>query len=121
MPATLLQAVNRAETELGLTASATIISNTDEQAVQFLNLVNGLGNDLAREHDWQQLQIEYLFSTVFYEYTGNTTVNSTTLSVLSSTTGLTTNPTYFTVLGTGLRNDCNLVSVNAGASTCVVG
>ena len=121
MAQTLLQLVNAAERELGFTASATVIDNTDEQAVQFLNLLNGLGQDLVREHDWQGLQIENLFSTVFFEYTGNTTINSTTLSVLSSTTGLTTNPERFTVTGTGIRQDSNLVSVNAGASTAVIG
>ena len=121
MAQTLLQIVNQAERELGFTASATVIDNTDEQSVQMLNLLNGLGGDLQREHNWQGLQTEYLFSTVFFSYTGNTTVNSTTLSSLSSTTGLTTNPTYFTVTGTGLRTDSNLVSVNAGASSCVIG
>jgi len=118
---TLLQIVNRAERELGFTASGTVISNVDEQAVQMLNLYNALGNDLMMEHDWQALQIENLFSTVFFQYTGTTTVNSTTLSALSSTTGLTTTPTYFTVTGTGIRNDSNLVSVNAGAATAVIG
>ena len=121
MAQTLLQLVNAAERELGFTASTTVIDNTDEQAVQFLNLLNGLGVDMVREHDWQGLQTEYLFSTVFFEYTGTTTVDSTTLSALSSTTGLTTNPTRFTVTGTGIRSDSNLVSVNAGAATAVIG
>lgn len=118
---TLLQIVNRAEAELGINVSSTVISNTDEQTVQMLNLLNGIGNDLVQEHDWQALQKEYLFSTVFYSYTGDTTSGSTTLSSLSSTTGLTTTPTYFTVTGTGIRSDSNLVSVDSGAATCVIG
>lgn len=118
---TLLQIVNRAEREFGFAASATVIDNVDEQAVQMLNLLNGLGNDLVKEHNWQVLQTEYLFSTVSYAYTGDTSNGSTTLSTLSSTTGITTNPTYFTVTGTGLQTDSNLVSVNAGAATAVIG
>ena len=121
MAQTLLQVCQQASREMGITAPATIIANTDLYAVQLLNLFNGLGQDLAREHDWQRLQTEYLFSTVFFGYTGTTTIDSTTLSVLSSTTGLTTNPTYFTVTGTGVRADSNLVSVNAGAATAVIG
>jgi len=120
MPATVLQLVNRAERELGFTASATVIDNVDEQAVQFLNLANGLGNDLVREYDWQQLQTENSFSTVFFDYTATTTLGSTTISVLSSTTGLTTNPTRFAVSGAGIPSDTTLVSVDAGAATAVI-
>lgn len=121
MALTLLQLVGRAYTEMGLGAApGTVIGNTALAVVQFLNLANGLGNDLVRELDWQAIKKEYRFTTVYYEYTGTTTEDSTTLSALSSTTGLTTNPTYFSVLGTGINMDTQLVSVNGGAATAVI-
>ena len=100
---------------------ATVVGNTNTDVVQVLALVNGFGGELAREHDWQAQDIEYRFTTVYYQYTATTVSGSTSLTALSSTTGLTTNPTYFTVTGTGINQDTQLVSVNAGASTAVMG
>jgi len=120
MSSTLLQIVNRAESEMGIPASSTVISNTALDTIQRLNLVNGLGQDLVSEYPWQGINIEYRFTTVYYQYTCTTTDASTTISAMSSTTGLTTNPTYFAVTGTGIPNDTYLISVNAGASTAVL-
>jgi hypothetical protein len=99
---------------------ATVISNTNQDVVQTLALVNAGGDELSRDHNWQALWKQNIFTSAFYSYTGTTTSGSTTLSVLSSTTGLTTNPTYFMVAGTGIPTDTYLVSVNAGASTAVM-
>lgn len=120
MAQTLLQLVNQAQAELGVSVSSTVIANTARPVVQMLNLINGVGQDLMREYEWQALTKRHQFQTVQYEYTGDTSADSTTLSTLSSTTGLTTNPTYFMVSGSGLVADTTLVSVNAGASTAVV-
>ena len=120
MALTLLQIVDRASSELGIAAPATVISNTNLYVTQMLNLVNGLGLDLVAEHEWQKLTVEYRFTTVYYTYTATTASGSTTISVLSSTTGITTNPTYFAVTGAGIPQDTYLVSVNAGASTAVL-
>ncbi len=117
---TLLQLVDQATGELGVQQPSTVISNTALYVIQMLNLVNGLGQNLSREYDWQGFDKEYRFTTVYYQYTGTTTSGSTTISSLSSTTGLTTNPTYFTVTGTGINQDTTLVSVNSGAATCVI-
>ena len=101
---------------------ATVISNTNQDVVQTLALVNAGGDELVREHTqgWQALSKQYIFSAVYYTYTGTTTADSTTLSALSSTTGLTTNPTYFMPVGGSIPQDTFLVSVNAGASTAVM-
>ncbi len=117
---TLLQLVDDAANEMGLAAPSTVISNTNQQVVQWLGLAQGVGNSLMREHQWEFADIEYRFTTVFYSYTGTVTSGSTTISALSSTTGLTTNPTYFMVTGTGVLQDVYLVSVNSGASTAVM-
>lgn len=121
MANTLLQLVDRAYAEMALGAvPSTVISNTNLDVVQFLNLANGLGNDLVQEYAWQKLTKEYRFTTVYYQYTATTTSGSTTISALSSTTGLTSTPTYFSVTGTGIAPDTYLVSVSAGPATAVL-
>lgn len=120
MAQTLLQLVNQAQAELGVTVSSTVAANTARPVVQMFNLINGVGQDLQREYEWQGLTKRHQFQIVFYQYTGNTTLDSTTLSVLSSTTGLTTTPTYFMVSGPGIPTGATLVSVNSGAATAVM-
>ena len=120
---TILVLIQQAAQELGIAGSglpATVIGNTQLDVVQTLALANGYGRNVLREHQWQFPGVEYRFTTVFYEYTATVTNGSTALSVLSSTTGLTTNPTYFMVTGTGIPQDTYLVSVDAGASTAVL-
>lgn len=120
MALTLLQLVDQAAGEMGVQQPATVISNTTLYVIQMLNLANGLGQNLSREFDWQRQDTIYNFTTTYYSYTADLSTSSTTITNLSSTTGLTTNPTYFTVLGTGLPQGTTLVSVNAGASTAVL-
>ena len=120
MSATLLAISQQASREMGISAPATIVSNSAQYAVSLLNLVNGVGQQLVTEHPWQGIDIEYRFTTTYYQYTATTTDGSTTISSMSSTTGLTTSPTYFAVTGTGIETDTALVSVNAGAATAVL-
>lgn len=98
----------------------TVIGNTNQDVTQCLALVNSAGDEIAHERDWQAQSTQYIFSAVYYTYTGDVTSGSTTISNLSSTTGLTTNPTYFMPVGTGIPQDTFLVSVNAGAGTAVM-
>lgn len=120
MALTLLQLVDQAAGEMGVQQPATVISNTTLYVIQLLNLSNGLLQNLSREHNWQRQLTYYQFTTVYYQYTGTISSSSTTVTGLSSTTGLTSTPTYFTVLGTGIPQNTTLVSVNSGASSCVL-
>lgn len=99
---------------------STVIGNTNQDVVQTLALVNAGGDELAREHQWQTGTLEHRFTTVYYQYTATLSTSSTTITAMSSTTGLTTSPTFFHVTGTGVPEDTTLVSVNAGASTAVL-
>ena len=98
----------------------TVVGNSNQDVTQLLALVNEAGDGLGREHEWQYMTKQLIFTAVYYTYTATTTADSTTLSVLSSTSGLTTNPTYFMVTGTGIPQDTFLVSVDSGASTAVL-
>ena len=96
---------------------ATVVGNSNQDVTQLLALVNDAGDALAREYQWQALTVQTIFTAVYYTYTATTTAGSTTLSSLSSTTGLTTNPTYFMPVGGSIPQDTFLVSVDSGAST----
>lgn len=115
MAQTLLALCQQASREMGIGAPATIISNTDLYAVQLLNLLNGVGQDLAREHEWQGLVREHSFSTENYVYTGNVSGGNTNLTDLSSIASL---DTTFMITGSGVPGDTFIVTV--GAATVVM-
>ncbi len=84
----------------------TLVGNTNQDIVQMLALVNAEGDALAHEKDWQAQQVQYIFSAPFYTYTGTTTNGSTSVTGMSSIAGISANPTYFQVTGTGIPQDC---------------
>jgi hypothetical protein len=120
MASTLLQLVQQASVEMGLASPSTVINNTTQDVVQTLGLIQAVGYELQRQWQWQAQTVEYTFQTPFFTYTADVSDSSTTISNMSSTTGLTTTPTYFQVTGTGIPQSTYLVSVNAGASTAVL-
>jgi hypothetical protein len=61
---TLLTVVSNASKRLGLGAKSSVVSSTDENAIQLLALAQEEGKTLARRHEWQILQTEYTFPTV---------------------------------------------------------
>lgn len=121
--ATLLSLFQTTMQAMGVAAygmPATVVGNTNQDVVQLLALTNLKCDELAREWQWQAQSTQYIFTAVYYTYTGTTTNGSTSITGLSSTTGLTTNPTYFMPVGTGIQQDTFLVSVNAGGSSAVM-
>jgi hypothetical protein len=73
-----------------------------------------LGNELAREWQWQALTKEFRTTTIFYAYTGNTNLASVTVTGMSTVAGLTANPTTFMVIGQGINQDTYVVSAATG-------
>lgn len=114
MAYTLLQLVQQASKEMGLASPSTAAANTATDVVQLVALSNAVGSELARQYDWQYLGKEHTFSTVFYQYTGNSTSGSTSLTGMSSITGLSSS---FMVTGTGVPDD---TSVSSASGTTVV-
>ena len=96
---------------------ASVIGNTNQDIVQVLALINAEGDALAHERDWQAQQTQYIFQTAYYTYTGDVTSGSTTVSNMSSTTGLTSNPGYFQVTGEGIPQDCFITAAGGGTVT----
>ena len=101
----------------GFGQPTTVVANTNQDIVQVLALVNAEGDALAHERDWQQQQVQYIFSTPFYTYTGNVTSGSTSVTGMSSVTGLTTNPNYFQVTGAGIPQDCFITAASGSTVT----
>jgi len=114
---TLLQLVQQATREMGLSVPSVVAASTGTDTVQQLGLLNAVGYQLQREYDWQQINKEYRFVTVFYTYTGTLVSGSTGVTAMSSTTGLTTTPTYFSVTGSGIQSDTYLSAASGTTAT----
>jgi hypothetical protein len=61
----LLQLVQAASGEMGLSVPTFVVGNANTDTVQMLALINAVGGELQREHDWQFLSKEYRFTTQF--------------------------------------------------------
>jgi hypothetical protein len=114
---TILALVQQAAGEMGLSVPGTVVGNPTQDVLQLRYLIQAVGNELNRERDWQTLITEYRFPLVFYTYTGTTTNGSTSVTAMSSTTGLTSTPTYFMVTGTGIPQDTYLTAAGGGTVT----
>ncbi len=110
MSSTLLQLFQQAIPEMGLTTPASVVGNNALDTVQSLALMNAVGNEVSREWQWQGLTKEFRTTTIFFQYTGNTTVGAVTVTGLSTVAGLTASPTVFMITGTGVNQDTYLVS-----------
>jgi len=110
---TLLQIVQSAAGELGLSVPQSVASNQSLDTVQMLYLLNGLGGDLAREYDWQQLTRAYRFTTQFLTTTGTWTSSAATVTGIHSTAMLSA-VTWQAASGTGIPQDTAIQSVDSG-------
>lgn len=104
---TLLQNIQDVCLELGIPSPNTVVGNTDESVQQLQALMNRIGDLLTTENDWQGLIKEYRFQTVYYQYTGDVALNATSLTNMSSITGLTSD---FMVMGNGIMQDTFVTS-----------
>lgn len=104
---TMLTIVQAAAGEMGLAVPTSVAGNAAALPVQFLALLNGLGQDLCTEHQWQRITKEYRFNAVYYSYTGTTAANSVNVTGMSSIVGLSN---LFMVTGTGIPQDTYVVS-----------
>lgn len=107
---TMLQLIQAATGELGLPVPTSVASSRNQDTIQLLALLNGLGDELQREHTWQALSREHRFTTQFLTVTGTTAANSAVVTGLSDTTGL--DSTYMAV-GTGINPDSYVSSVDS--------
>lgn len=110
MSSTLLQLIQQATAEMGLTPPTQVVGNTDLQVTQLYYLANALGNELRREHPWEALNIPYRFYTQYLETTGDVVQNSAVITNIPSTAQLSTN---YMLTGTGINQDTYILSVDS--------
>lgn len=115
MPKTLLQLVNTAQAELGLTQSATVIGNTDPTTVQMLALLNLELDELRSEKQqgWTVLQTEFnLVVEVPITTTGDLNAQSAVITNIPDTTGL--EAQFWQVIADGVpQGGARIISVDS--------
>ena len=110
MASTLLQLVQQGMGEMGLSVPTTVVGNTNQDVIQCLSLINAVGYEMIRKHQWQWTSKVNLFQTNYVTTTGNVTANSAIITNIPSTSSLST---YFTVTGTGILNNSQVSSVDS--------
>jgi len=113
MASTLLQLVQQATGEMGLTQPTQVVGNTAADVVQIYALMNSVGYEIQRDHNWEALDKEYRFYTVYTTLTCTLVENSTSVTTVESTTGLSN---LYIVTGTGINQD-TYVNTVTGAHT----
>lgn len=93
---------------------STVVGNQDQDVVQTLALVNDAMDAMARNYTWQFLRKQYIFAATYYTYTGDTTVDSTSITGMSSIANL---DNTFMVVGTGIPQDCFVTDATGSTVT----
>ena len=114
MSSTMLELMQQTSSELGLVAPTYVAGNTQQDVIQLLALMNRAGYNLIKEYDWRALQKEYRFYTQAISTTGDGVDGSYNLLNVANTTGLSTK---WQVTGTGIPQDCSIVSVSGSTVT----
>ena len=112
----LLEIVQTTCNELGLTVPNAVASSTDPQITQMLALLNGEGNKLVRDYEWEQLSENFVFTTTATTTTGNVTAGSVVITGIPSTAGITTD---YSVTGSGLPAWAQVVSVDSPSQVTI--
>jgi len=110
----MLELMQQTSSELGLVAPTYVAGNTQQDVIQLLALMNRAGYNLIKEYDWRALQKEYRFYTQTISTTGDGVNGSYNLLNVANTTGLSTK---WQVTGTGIPQDCSIVSVSGSTVT----
>ena len=120
MATSILSLAQQAMPEMNLATPTSIFGSGIQDNLTVAALFNAAGNELAREYDWNELITELRFNTVYYTFTGTTTLGSPVISALSpaaSSLSISIPTSCFTCVGTGVPNDTTIASINSGANT----
>lgn len=110
----MLQLVQQVTNELGIATPTAVATNTSQDVIQILALMNASGYELLRKHDWRALTGAHTFFTSFTTTTGTYSTASRVISGIPDTTGL---DTTYMIVGNGFPNATFIQSV--GSSTQV--
>ena len=116
MSSTMLQLVTQVTNELGVSTPTAVASNSNQDVIQILALMNAAGYEFLRRHDWRELTKRYTFTSEYTQTTGDVTENTYTITNIPSTAGL---DTTYQVVGNGISNACYIESVDSGTQVTV--
>lgn len=102
MASTLLQLVQQATGEMGLNQPTQVVGNSSSDVIQLYALINSVGYEVQRDHNWEALDKEYRFYTVYETLTCTLVEDSVNVTTLEPTTGLSN---LYIVTGTGINQD----------------
>ena len=102
MASTLLQLVQQATGEMGLNQPTQVVGNTSSDVIQLYSLINSVGYEVQRDHNWEALDKEYRFYTVYETLTCTLVEDSVNVVTVESTAGLSN---LYIVTGTGINQD----------------
>ena len=109
---TLLQLVQQAAGEMGISVPVSVAGNTQQDVIQLLALLNATGYELLTIHPWVELTKPYRFTTQFSVTTGTWTSGSPIITGIPDTTGL---DTTYMAIGTGINQDTFIASVDSSS------
>lgn len=109
---TLLQIIQAAQGELGLSQATSVIGNTDQTTIQMFAYANQELDELRNVHNWTAMLKEYnLVVNPPTITTGNVTLNSAVISNIPSTAGLLAN--YMMVAGSSIPAAARVLTVDS--------
>lgn len=112
---TVLQLVQQAAQEMGITSPTQLVGSANQDAIQLLALINACGYEIQRKHDWQALNVAYMFQSAFLNTTG--TVNGT--AIITGIPSTATLSARFQVTGGGFPQNTQIVSVDSATQVTV--
>lgn len=110
--ATMLALMQQASVEMGLASPGFIATNQTTDVVQTLALMNAVGYELQRQHQWQRITKEYRFTTQYLTTTGTWTTAAATVTGIPTTAALAKDT--WGVTGTGIPQDTYISTVDSG-------
>lgn len=113
MSSTMLQLIQQATGEMGLSVPTYVAGNTAQDVIQQLALINAAGRELSRQYPWQALNKQNIITVSFTTITADTTSGSTSLTNCSSISGI---DSTYQISGAGI-NQATYVSGTPSGST----
>lgn len=109
--ATMLQLMQQTFAEMGLGSLSSVSGNQSTDVVQTLALMNAVGYEVARKHQWQRLTKEYRFTSQFLTTTGTWTTSAATVTGIPTTAALAAGT--WAATGLGIPQDTYIQSVDS--------
>jgi hypothetical protein len=109
--ANMLAIIQQASAEMSMPVPTFVAGNTQAQVVQFLALLNAVGYEVQRQHQWQALNKAYLFTVTQASITGNTVLGNSNLTNASSIAGI---DTTYQISGPGINQATYVNSAPSG-------